>query len=282
MVKIAVIGICGNSTFMYADHFHEKGETLVADSTFEEIGGKGFNQAVAAARMGAQVSFLAAVGGDKDGKCCMQVVEREGINGCFRVKDGMRTTFAFILTDKNGENQVTEYIGAELDERDVLGFEDEIASSDILLLQHEVPCIVNEMAVRLAKKHGVKVILNPAPMREISDEIAEAVFAVTPNEQEKQAIDIHRFHNSITTIGEKGCVINEETIIPAIRVQAVDTTGAGDTFNGVLAVCIAEGMELAKACRYAVAASGISVGRNYALSAIPYREEIEGRMKDDE
>lgn len=282
MAKIAVIGICGNSIFMYVDHFHEKGETLVADSVFEEIGGKGINQAVAAARMGAEVSFLAAIGDDKDGQACMDVVKEEGINGCFCVKQGMRTTFAFILTDKLGENQVTEYVGAELTAEDVLGFEDEIAQSDILLLQHEVPCDVNEMAVKLAKKHGVKVILNPAPIRAISDEMAEAVFAVTPNEQEKQAVDVKRFQNNITTLGSKGCLINEETFIPAIEVRAIDTTGAGDTFNGVLAVCLAEGLEITKACRYAVTASGISVGRNYVLNAIPYWEEIERKIKNDE
>lgn len=282
MAKISVIGICGNSIFMYADHFHENGETLVADSVFEEIGGKGINQAVAAARMGAEVSFLAAVGDDKDGQVCMQVSEKNHLNGCFHVKEGKRTTFAFILTDKSGENRVTEYKGAELNAEDVLEFEDEIATSDILLLQHEVPCEVNEMAIKLAKKHGVKVILNPAPIREISDEMAEAVFAVTPNEQEKQAIDINRFQNNITTIGKKGCLVNENIVIPAIEVRAVDTTGAGDTFNGVLAVCLAEGMDLITACKYAATASGISVGKNYVLNAIPYREEIERRMKEDE
>lgn len=282
MAKIAVIGICGNSIFMYADHFHEKGETLVADSVFEEIGGKGINQAVAASRMGAEVSFLAAIGDDKDGKACMDVAKAEGIKGCFCVKQNTRTTFAFILTDKYGENQVTGYHGAELTVDDVLRFENEIAQSDILLLQHEVPCEVNEMAVELAKKHGVKVILNPAPIRAISDVVAETVYVVTPNEQEKQAIVINQFQNNITTLGSKGCLINEDTFIPAIEVEAVDTTGAGDTFNGVLAVCLAEGLDMTTACKYAVVASGTSVGRRYVLNAIPYREEVERRIKDDE
>ena len=282
MAKIAVIGICGNSIFMYADHFHEKGETLVANSVFEEIGGKGINQAVAAVRMGAEVSFLAAVGDDKDGQTCMDVARKEGIKGCFCVKQDMRTTFAFILTDKHGENQVTEYVGAELNAENVLEFESEIAKSDILLLQQEVPCEVNEIAVKFAEKHGVKVILNPAPIRDISDEMAETVFAVTPNEQEKQAIDAGRFRNNITTLGKKGCFINEDTLIPAIDVQVVDTTGAGDTFNGVLAVCLAEGKDMETACRYAVAASGISVGRKYVLNAIPYRTEIERKVKENE
>lgn len=279
MSKISVIGICGNSIFMYADHFHENGETLVADSVFEEIGGKGINQAVAAKRMGAEVSFLTAIGDDENGEKCKKVAKENSINAVFKVKHGKATPFAFILTDKNGENRVTEYKSAELDENDVLSFEEEIASSDILLIQQEVPDEVNVMAVNLAKKHNVKVILNPAPIRSISDDIATRVFAVTPNEQEIQAIDINRFENCITTLGKKGCLINGKTSVTAIEVKPVDTTGAGDTFNGVFAVCVAEGMCLEKACKYAVVASGISVGRKYVLNAIPYRNEIESELE---
>jgi len=281
MPKISVVGICGNSIFMYADHFHQNGETLVADSVFEEIGGKGINQAVAAKRMGAEVSFLAAIGDDENGKKCIKAAEENDINAHFKVKNGKTTPFAFILTDKNGENRVTEYKTAELDEDDVFSFEEEIASSDILLLQQEVPSCVNEKAVEIAKKHNIKVILNPAPIRDISDDMAKNVFAVTPNEQEIQAIDVNRFENCITTLGKKGCLINGKTSVSAIEVKAVDTTGAGDTFNGVLAVCIAEGMDLEKACKYAVTASGISVGRKYVLNAIPYREETERKMKNE-
>ena len=275
MAKIAVIGICGNSIFMTVDHFHENGETLVADSVFEEIGGKGINQAVAAARMGAEVAFLAAIGDDAAGEQCRQTALREGIRGSFAVTTGKPTTFAVILTDKTGENRVTEYVGAELTVEDVLTFEGEIAASDILLLQQEVPEEVNRMAVRLAQRHGTRVILNPAPIRAVPDEIAAAVFAVTPNEQESQAIKVGRFAHCITTLGSRGCCIDGETTIDALPVTAVDTTGAGDTFNGVLAVCIAEGMSLGDACRYAVAASGISVTRPNVLNAIPERDEIE-------
>ena len=129
MSKIAVIGICGNSVFMYADHFHENGETLVADSIFEEIGGKGINQAVAAKRMGADVSFLAAIGDDTNGQSCIKVAKENGLDAHFKIKCGKTTPIAFILTDKNGENRVTEYKSAELDANDVLDFENEIASS---------------------------------------------------------------------------------------------------------------------------------------------------------
>lgn len=281
MAKISVIGICGNSIFMHVDHFHEKGETLAADSVYEEIGGKGINQAVACARMGAQVSFLAAIGEDKDGDACRKAAQDDHINGFFSVKKGKKTTFAVILTDKHGENQVTGYRCAQLTAEDVLAFEEEIAGSDVLLLQNEVPEGVNELAADLAAKHGVKVILNPAPIRKISDHMAGKLFAVTPNQQEKQAIDPSRFCHVITTLGDKGCSIDDETFIHALPVKPVDTTGAGDTFNGVLAVCLAEGKDLQTACRYAITASGLSVTKHYVLNSIPTREEIERRMSNE-
>ena len=275
MPKVSVIGICGNSIFMTVDSFHESGQTVVAKDTFEEIGGKGINQAVAAARMGADVSFLAAIGDDADGQKCRQTAAENGIEGHFAVKQGMRTTFAFILTDKNGENRVTEYVGAELTVADVLAFENQIAKSDILLLQHEVPAEVNETAIAVATKHGVKVILNPAPIREINTSLADEIFTVTPNEHERQGILGLKFQNCITTLGKDGCSINDTEFIRALPVEAVDTTGAGDTFNGVLAVCLAEGMDMKTACRYAVTASGISVTKHCVLASIPKRSEIE-------
>ena len=280
MAKISVIGICGNSIFMNVNHFHENGETLVAESVYEEIGGKGINQAIAASRMGAEVSFLAAIVDDIDGEKCRRCAKENNIKGIFRTKD-KKTTFACILTDKRGENRVTVYRAAELAVDDVLSFENEIAESDILLLQHEVPVDVNETAIKIAKKHNTKVILNPAPIRQISNELAESVFAVTPNEQERQPIDTSRFQNCITTLGNRGCSINDEAFIESLNVQAVDTTGAGDTFNGVLAVCIAEGMDLKTACEYAVTASGLSVTKKYVLNSIPTRNEIEEKMKNE-
>lgn len=280
MPKISVIGICGKSTFMYVDHFHQNGETLVADSVYDEVGGKGINQAIAAARMGAKVSFLAAVGNDDDGQKCIAAAKADGIDACFKIKENKTTPFAFILTDKTGENRVTEFKGAELCAEDVLSFKKEIEGCDILLLQQEVPIEVNETAVRIASECGVKVILNPAPIREISDETAVSVYMVTPNQQEKQAISPKRFKNCITTLGGDGCLINEEIKVPSIPIRAVDTTGAGDTFNGVLAACLSEGMNLESACEWAVAASGISVGKRYVLNAIPYRDEIEKKIDE--
>lgn len=275
MPKISVIGICGNSVFMSVESFHKSGETVVAKDCFEEIGGKGINQAVAAARMGAKVSFLAAIGDDADGKKCLAAAKADGIDAHFAVRKGERTTFAFILTDKNGENRVTEYVGAELSSEDVQAFEKQIAESDILLLQQEVPPAVNETAAAIAEKHGVKVILNPAPIRQVSASLAGKVYLVTPNEHEKEGIKHLTFKNCITTLGKAGCSINDHAFVKALGVKAVDTTGAGDTFNGVLAVCLAESMDLKTACKYAVAGSGISVTKHGVLASIPTRDEIE-------
>ncbi|MBE7046389.1 MAG: hypothetical protein E7396_03135 [Ruminococcaceae bacterium] len=281
MSKISVIGLCGKSTFMYVDHFHQKGETIEAESVYSEIGGKGSNQAIAAKRMGASVSFLAAIGDDETGQECKRVYEENGVNAFLVTKKGKITPFAFILKDKHGENLVTEYGTAVLEADDVISFEEEIASSDILLIGHEVPDEVNEKAVSIAKKYGIKIILNPAPARNIPDFIAENTYIVTPNEHESKFVNREKIKLLITTLGSKGCSINDSDFVPAMSVKAEDTTGAGDTFNGVLSVCIAEGMDIKKACRMAVKASGISVSRRYVLNAIPYRNEIEGDLNNE-
>lgn len=269
MVKIAVIGNVGNSVFLTVDHFHAPGETVFAGERFEEIGSKALNQAVAAVRMGAQVSFLAAVG--DDGDFCKQEIERQGITPVLPKKPGKYTTFAFILTDRAGENRVTVCRGAELEPADVDAFSEHIRQADILLLQNEVPESVNARAMELADRYGVRVILNPAPARKSSGK----VWLVTPNEQEQTGLGALAYEHCVTTLGSRGCSIDQQIVIPAKKLQPVDTTGAGDTFNGILAVCLAEGMDLETACRWAVAGSGLSVTRKGVLHAIPYRKEIE-------
>ena len=240
------------------------------------MGGKGINQAIAAARQGAEVSFLCAVGEDVNGRKCAKLLEEEGIKSSIKVKKDKNTTMAVILTDKQGENRVTVFRDAELGAEDVWAFEAEIAASDILLLQNEVPEEVNAEAVKIAEKYGVRVILNPAPPRE---NIPGNLFMVTPNEQEKAFVNPGKYQNCITTLGGDGCDINGEVHISAMPAEVVDTTGAGDTFNGVLAVRIAEGMEIVKAAEYAVAAASLSVNGKYVINSIPTRDETERKMK---
>ena len=262
MARIAIIGLVGRSMFFGVPRFHSGGETITAKSLYEEWGGKGFNQAVAAARQDAAVSFLGAVNA-ADAKAIKDFCLKEGIRATLATKKKPTATAA-ILTDGTGETRVTVYPGAELEVKDVDGFAGSIAMADFLLLNNEVPESVNLAAVAIAKQYGVKIIFNPAPARKLPKAIVEAVTIFTPNEFEEKLLasgfqllgDAGLRANSsklkaevVTTLGAKGCRIGSTgEVVPAPAVKAVDSTGAGDTFNAVLAVRLAEGEELREAC----------------------------------
>ena len=272
MAKVAVIGMVGNSAFLSVDKFNQPGETVVAKNVHFEPGGKGYNQAVAAGRYGVKASFLGAVGSAFYEEI-RDFLLKDGITPVLPRKDGA-TAYAVILTDAQGQNQVTVYQGVSLEETDVLAYESEIAEADILLLNNEVPAEVNLLAAKLAQKHGTRVILNPAPARVLDPELKELVWLFTPNEHE--ALAVEDCANLLITLGGDGCLLKERNLkIPASKVEkVVDTTGAGDTFNGVLAAELAMGAEPEKAARMAVLAAGISVTKTYAATAIPYGWEI--------
>ena len=277
MSKIAVIGIAGESVFLSVDNFGKTGETVQATGYHNELGGKGFNQAVAVSRYGADVSFLCACySGDVER--FTKISERNGIKSYFIGKQD-RSPYAVITTDKNGDNRVCVYRGAGLDEKDVELFANEIKSADILLINNEVPISVNEKAVKIAKENGVKVVLNPAPTRQYEKDFLDKIDLFTPNEHETDGLE--DYQNVIVTLGDKGCLIKSENqIIPVEKVQTVvDTTGAGDTFNGVLVACIANDCDLQTACQNANVASAIKVTRKYILDSIPTREEIENYLE---
>ena len=273
MSNIAVIGIVGNSVFLPVDHFHIGGETVEAASVHFEPGGKGFNQAVAARRCGANVSFLAAVGYEYRNEFTA-FLDKEGIYHTLVFKDES-TAFAAIVTDKAGSNHVTVYQGAQLCAADVSLFEESIKHADILLLNNEVSEEVNVAAIKIAKKHGVKCILNPAPARETADFIIDSIDLFTPNEHE--LLGIEDKDNVIVTLGKNGCLIKStnEAIPCASYGAAVDTTGAGDTFNGVLAAMISSGYSLSDSARMANKVAALGVTRRHAVSSIPTSEEIE-------
>ena len=272
MSKIVVIGIVGNSVFLPVDHFHVGGETVEATGVHFEFGGKGFNQAIAASRAGAEVSFFAAVGKEYSREI-REFLEGEGITSRLVEKDSS-TAFAAIITDKSGSNHVTVYQGAQLSGEDVDSFEDAIAEADILLLTNEVDEAVNVRAIELARANGTMVILNPAPQRELPKYIIENVDLFTPNEHETGGLDEKT--NVIVTLGKRGCLIkSKDIVIPAVSSgTVVDTTGAGDTFNGALTAMIGEGLELEAATRIANSVASLGVTRKYAASSIPTREEI--------
>ncbi len=274
MSGIAVIGLVGRSLFFCVPRFHSGGETVHATDFYEEWGGKGFNQAVAAARQGARVSFLGKVGNEADSRAVSAFCEREGIAPVVYYSDpsDWPTACAAILTDGTGETRVTVARGSELDEADVdFGFKDEIAAADVLLLNNEVPEEVNLRASEIAEANGVRIIFNPAPSRPVPEELKRRVSLWTPNEFEEPSIgDVDG--EVVTTLGVGGCRIRSTgEVIPAPVAKAVDSTGAGDTFNGVLAAELAGGTELERACSAANAAAGRSVTVRYVLPAIPYR-----------
>ena len=280
MSKVAVIGIVGNSVFLPVNEFHVGGETVEASSIHFEFGGKGFNQAVAAARCGAEVSFLAAVGKEYRDEIAA-FLDRENIRHTLVFKDGS-TAFAAIITNQKGSNHVTVYQGAQLSDEDVNGYEAEIKNADLLLLNNEVDERVNIRAIEIAKRYGVKCVLNPAPARKSVRFILDNVDLFTPNEHE--ALGIEDRKNVVMTLGKRGCLIrSSEQIIPAVESgKVIDTTGAGDTFNGTLAAMLAHGYDVARSVNVANKISSIGVTRKYAVSSIPTSEEIQKIISETE
>lgn len=272
MIRVAVIGIVGNSVFLPVAHFHVGGETVVASDMHSEWGGKGYNQAIAAARHGAKVSFLGAVG-EHDVSAVLSDASAHGIDAHLVARKEKGSPFAVIMTDASGANHVTVYHGAQLGASDVAGFADEIARADVLLLSNEVAEEVNLAALRVAKESGVRVILNPAPARPLCSELLEGVSLFTPNEHETEGLEQHK--NVIVTLGKRGCFLREqnERVPVADAGKALDTTGAGDTFNGVLAVALAEGNTPKRACELANAAAALKVTGRFVANAIPERQQ---------
>lgn len=272
MSKVAVIGIIGKSVFLSVDEFGKKGETVEAKNIHVEEGGKGFNQAVAAARYGSEVDFLAAVNGSDVGSY-ENVAKKCGVNAVLVAKKE-QSPYAVITTNSRGENKVSVYRGALLEEKDVSSFKSEIENADVLLISNEVPEEVNLLAAKIAKKAGTKIILNPAPYRKNGSELTSLIDLFTPNEHEVKGLET--FNNVVETLGKDGCFIRESgELIPAVKIEkTIDTTGAGDTFNGVLAAVIAEGVNLKTACETANIAAAIKVTRQYVLNGIPFRKDI--------
>lgn len=294
-IQVTVLGLCGNSVFLTLDHFHSPGETVSALGRYAEPGGKGYNQAVAAARLGAKTAFVTCIGDDSDGKMCMDYLQQEGILPLPQTEPGIPSAYACILTDKEGENRVTVFRGAAdlLSPDFVLQQEDILARSKFLLLNNEYPQSCNEAAMALAKKHGVKVIYNPAPARPGSSEFLSACYLITPNLSEsavllgqvaqnpRQLAALLRekgIANAAVTLGGDGALLvtPEKTLLyPARKVKALDTTGAGDTFTGALTASLLENSSLEQAICAAVNAAALSVSKQYVMPGLPTREALE-------
>lgn len=299
-MKIAVLGLCGNSVFLNVDHFHVPGETVHAQGLYAEPGGKGYNQAVAAARLGAEVTFLGCIGDDADGRTCMDFLEKEGITPVPQILKEVPSAYACILTDKDGENRVTVFSGAaqHLTPEFIREQEAVIAESDLLLLNNEYPQSCNQAAVEIARDYGVRVVYNPAPARQVSAEFLAKCDIITPNLSETAVLIgaaetnlstlAREFRerglpNAVITLGGDGAAVLEgerAVHIPACKAKAVDTTGAGDTFTAALSVALLEGKPLTDAAVWAANAAALSVAKQYVMPGLPTREALEANYTE--
>ena len=292
MAKIAVIGLSGQSIFMKVNNLPTPSTTIHSTNLYIEPGGKGYNQAVACKKLGAEVSYFSKVGCDEYGNICEKYLEDLGIKTIFEKDKIHNTALATILTDDLAENEVIVYKGASsnLNVSELKDFESEIATADVLLLQYEISIDVVKKAIEIAKENNTLVILNPAPAIYLDKEILNMADIVTPNYEEAKTLyglDIEKLPSSINntlivTLGSKGSLlINNHTSkkFSPINVEAVDTTGAGDIFNAGLAVAIANKKSIEEAIEFATVASGLSVTKEHVMDSIPTKEMVEEYLK---
>ncbi len=295
--KLTVLGSINADHVITVPHFAKPGETLTGYGYHINYGGKGANQAVAAARLGAQVSFIGCIGDDDIGREMKRAFEKDGIDTQAIVSVSDETTgIAMIQVADSGENSIVISAGANaaLNESLVEAFSPQIIEADYLLMQLETPLNAIIKAAKLAKQQGTRVVLNPAPAQPLPDELLAHVDIITPNEteaeqltgvtvtDEKRAVESARvFHAKgiptvLITLGSKGVYVSEQgdgRIIAGFRVEAKDTTAAGDTFNGALITALLEHKPMSEAIRFAHAAAAISVTRKGAQPSIPSRAE---------
>lgn len=298
MKKIIVIGSSNVDMVVRTSHLPAPGETILGGEFFMNQGGKGANQAVAIKRLGGNLIFMAKLGNDVLGRQSVGYFKKEGIDTRYIALDeDSASGVALISVDDHAENSIVVASGANmlLNEQDVDKMLEEMCEGDILLMQLEIPLQTVEYAARKVFGKGVKVVLNPAPARSLPKELFRHLYMVTPNRIEAEMLtgikiandaDVEKVaeeicamgvKNVIITLGSKGCLIREEGVsyrIDAFKVEPVDTTAAGDTFNGALCVGLSEGMDLKQAAVMASKASSIAVTRMGAQSSIPYREEL--------
>lgn len=294
MTHIAVLGSTNMDLVAYVEKAPQRGETVTGREFRTIPGGKGANQAIAAARAGATVSMLGAVGNDAFGTRLRSTLEHSGVDtDSLRTVEGPSGT-AHIVVDDEGGNAIVVIPGANgTVDHLTPGDEGVIASADALLLQLEIPLEGVLVAAEAARRHGVRTVLTPAPARPLPPELLAATDLLVPNEYEATALTgrtdpldsaaalLDQVPEVVITLGAAGCLYvtrgAEPLVVPAPRVTAVDSTGAGDTFVGALAVALAEERPVWEALRWAAAAAAISVQRAGASVSMPYRPEIEAQ-----
>lgn len=295
--KILVIGSSNTDMTVKTQALPRPGETLLGGEFKMGPGGKGANQAVAAARLGGDVSFVCKVGNDMFGDSAIMGYEKDGIDTSRILRSTKPSGVALIMVDDKGENCISVASGANADftEADIDSVADIIKEAEMLVLQLEipVPCVLK--AARIAAEAGVKILLNPAPACELPEELFKYVYLMTPNQTESEfytgihvddeasaaraaeALRAMGVGNVLMTMGSKGSMAftaEGKFFTPARKIEAVDATAAGDTFCGALAVALVEGKNLKEAVAFATAASALTVQKMGAQESIPYRNEI--------
>jgi ribokinase len=274
--RIAVVGSYGAGLTFGIERLPERGETIVGDLFRTDHGGKGSNQAIGAARLGAEVTFLSAVGRDAFGDGAMELWTAEGVDAGAVIRPELPTMTAAILVEASGDNRIVIVPGAldGLTPAHVDGFAQKIAAADVLLVQLEIPLATALHALEVARSAGVRSILNPAPApRQPIDPVADYV---TPNETELPAVEGAR-GSLVVTLGERGARIGDE-FVPAFPAHVVDTTGAGDAFCAAFAVALAESRPTLDAVRWGCAAGAHMVEHEGVVPGLPTRAELEERL----
>jgi ribokinase len=301
--SIVVVGSSNTDMIIRLARIPRPGETVLGGEFLTAAGGKGANQAVGAARAGGKVALVARVGKDAFGTEAVAGLRRDGIDvRCVWRDSAARSGVALIFVGEDGENSIAVASGAnaKLSSADVKKAAKAIRAAAILLVQLETPLTAVQAAVELAARAGVRVILNPAPARALPDSLLKFVSIITPNETEAQLLTGIKVTDEaaaakasqmlrkrgvaavILTLGARGAFLDDahgQQLVPGFRVKALDTTAAGDIFNGALAVALSQGRAAAEAIRFANAAAALSVTRLGAQPSAPTRLEIERFLK---
>ena len=296
--RILVVGSSNTDMTVKTRHIPKPGETVLGGDFTMGPGGKGANQAVAAARLGGDVEFICKVGHDLFGKNAIEHYKSEGLRTEGILFSDQPSGVALISVDESGENCIVVASGANGDfcTADIEACRASLESCSILLLQLEIPVPAVALAAEIAHKAGAMVVLNPAPSAALPEEIFRNVDLFIPNETElsdfsgipvndagsafkaAQAMRAKGVGKLIVTMGSKGALIcdgDSPVTVPAQKVRAVDTTAAGDTFCGALCVAISEGRSLLEATEFATRASALTVQKMGAQNSIPFRKDLQ-------
>lgn len=289
MKKVAVIGSISTDFVVNTTVIPKEGQTVIGESFDTFFGGKGANQAIAISRAGVQTYMVGAVGDDTFGESLIDNLRNNQIDTSMVQKIINQNSGSAIIQVKNSDNRiiVVEGANAELTIEDITGYQEKLKEMDLIVLQNEIPVPVIEYVIRFCRDHQLSILYNPAPFKEISRELIDSVTYLTPNEHEFKQLypdaepeaQLKKMPNQlIITLGKKGAIFNngrEEKVIPACQVaNVVDTTGAGDTFNGYFVSGLLGNLTLEQAIKLGNKASALAIQKHGAQSGIPRREEV--------